>query len=324
MAKSDALQEHLRSVRPDRVVLDFDDVGRLVGGLPPSADQHRAWWANTRSHTNAVAWLDAGWVVEGVDFGGRRVTFRRSSEVSTTPPEARPSRRPQLTTARTATLATRISEVIGEFPDLLDYYDHALPFDKSGQYAHHRRTIEQRFEAGSVRAALANEGFLRSLYATLQAWGIGSRASKLIPFPEFGAELRRWTGALEEIDGLCIDAPALDVEATGRTLWLLVDGMEIVKNQARIVALSKTLHHLLPDLLPPIDRMYTQRFFGFHSPEFQYGQEKVFKKVWRHFTSIASAVDLSSYVGPGWRTSRSKVIDNAIVAYVHQERPNRE
>lgn len=31
---------------------------------------------------------------------------------------------------------------------------------------------------------------------------------------------------------------------------------------------SKTLHHLLPDLVPPIDREYTRPFFGLHNPEF--------------------------------------------------------
>ena len=94
----------------------------------------------------------------------------------------------------------------------------------------------------------------------------------------------------------------------------------IVENQARIVALSKTIHHLLPYLLPPIDRMYTQEFFGIHSPQFQYQQERAFQQIWEQYVVIARAVDPTQYVGSGWRTSRSKVIDNAVVAFVHRGR----
>jgi hypothetical protein len=70
--------------------------------------------------------------------------------------------------------------------------------------------------------------------------------------------------------------------------------------------------------------MYTQEFFGFHSPEFQYGQRQVFEEIWARYVEIASAVNPARYVGPGWRTSRSKVIDNAIVAFVHRNREQQD
>jgi len=42
----------------------------------------------------------------------------------------------------------------------------------------------------------------------------------------------------------------------------LVSGLAVVDNKARIVAGTKTLHHLLPDLVPPMDRAWTGAFFG--------------------------------------------------------------
>ena len=48
----------------DRITLGFAEIADLVGGLPASASEHQAWWSNSRSHPNTVAWLDAGWVVE--------------------------------------------------------------------------------------------------------------------------------------------------------------------------------------------------------------------------------------------------------------------
>jgi len=210
--------------------------------------------------------------------------------------------------------------LIRDFSGLLEYYDQEVPFDRSGQYATHRRTIDLRLAAGSVEAALEQDPFLQSLYATLQAWGIGSRASRLVPFARFASVLRSWSPAFTELDGLLIDDRDMDADVIRDRLWVLVEQVEVVENQARIVALSKTIHHLLPDLLPPIDRMYTQAFFGFHPAEFQYQQERVFRTIWDHFVEIATAVDPSRYVGEGWRTSRTKVIDNAVVAYVHQGR----
>lgn len=307
--------------------LSFDDIGQLVGGLPPSAHEHRAWWANTRSHPNAVAWLDAGWERTDVSFGSRRVRFRRvgppaiQAEIGAGQlPTRRARKSPTQGRRRKIDRRQRILTVISEFDDLLDYYDSQLPFDRSGQYANHRKTIDLRRKAGTVTGSLADERFLQALYATLQSWGIGSRASTLVPFSDFVTALRQWPGPLTELDQLAIDQPTLEVDATGQGLWHLIDGIHVVENQARLVALSKTLHHLLPGLLPPIDRMYTQEFFGFHSPEFQYGQQGVFTQIWTLYVEIARAVDPASYVGTGWRTSRSKVIDNAIVAFVHRNR----
>lgn len=328
MPKYDPLRDYLEQQTADEVWLTFEDVGRLVGGLPPSAYEHRAWWANTRSHPNAVAWLDAGWEVVDVSFSDQRVRFRQVGRAAHTGGE-RPRRRSTGSVGRLrrgpnrdrpAERQRRVRTLIDEFPALLDYYDDHLPFDRSGQYANHRRTIDLRRQAGSVADALADGRFLRSLYSTLESWGIGSRASRLVPFDHFAAELRRWSEPLADLDDLTIDGPELPVDATRDDLWRLIDGIHLVDNQAPIVALSKTLHHILPDLLPPIDRMYTQEFFGFHNPEFQYGQQQTFGEIWTHFVEIARAVNPAGYVGDGWRTSRSKVIDNAIVAFVHRSR----
>ncbi|MFL5796553.1 MAG: DUF6884 domain-containing protein [Actinomycetota bacterium] len=53
--------------------LRVEELDDLVGGLPASARRHRAWWANNTSHTQARAWLEAGWRVKAVDT--RRVIF---------------------------------------------------------------------------------------------------------------------------------------------------------------------------------------------------------------------------------------------------------
>jgi hypothetical protein len=174
-------------------------------------------------------------------------------------------------------------------------------------------TIERRRALGSAAAALDDHDFKWSLYQTLQAWQIGQRASRLKSFSAFEDALRARASEIGELDRLTIDQADLDVGAVGERLAQLVQGLEIVENKARVVPGSKTLHHILPELVVPIDRAYTQRFFGWPTPRFQYAPEECFVEAFEAFVRIAQATNPAQYVGAGWYTSRTKVIDNAIV-----------
>ncbi len=66
MAKYDPLRDYLNTRPPGmkQVSLTFDEIGKMVGGLPRSAWKHKAWWGNDRkTHPQAKAWLEAGWQV---------------------------------------------------------------------------------------------------------------------------------------------------------------------------------------------------------------------------------------------------------------------
>ena len=121
MAKYDPLNGHLQSLETEQVHLDFGEIEEMVGGLPNSAFEDRAWWANSLSHPNAVAWLDAGWEVTGVDFRYHRVTLRRrrAPALGTKEPigGGRRSDRP----SRGIGKAQRVEALINGFSDLLDY-----------------------------------------------------------------------------------------------------------------------------------------------------------------------------------------------------------
>ena len=210
----------------------------------------------------------------------------------------------------------RIADLISDFPHLVDSYDRITPFTRSDQLEAHRRTIYLRRRHESPTSALNDATFIQSLYSTLQSWGIGSRASILVPIDQFAQSLERWSATFDALDDLAIDDTDLDVDRAADLLWDLISGVDIVENKAKIVALSKTIHHILPDLLPPIDRAYTQDFFVLYPVEFQDQQEMAFRRIWSGFAHIASNTDPASFIGAGWRTSRTKVIDNAIVASV--------
>jgi transcriptional regulator with XRE-family HTH domain len=72
------LRDHLQASGKALLSLGFEQVERLVGGLPASADKHREWWANHDGNSQAKGWMDAGYLAEP-DISRRRVSFRRRS-----------------------------------------------------------------------------------------------------------------------------------------------------------------------------------------------------------------------------------------------------
>lgn len=80
MAKYDPISTFLRGATSP-VTLRFAELDRLVGGLPPSARNHRSWWGNTHHemHVHANSWVSVGWVVTELDLQAERVTFARGA-----------------------------------------------------------------------------------------------------------------------------------------------------------------------------------------------------------------------------------------------------
>ncbi len=74
MAKYDPLEARLRG-GGERVAMTFHEVEQLVGSLPRSAREYRAWWANDRTHVQARAWQAAGYETTEVDVEKERVVF---------------------------------------------------------------------------------------------------------------------------------------------------------------------------------------------------------------------------------------------------------
>jgi hypothetical protein len=221
--------------------------------------------------------------------------------------------------ARQDVVNTRVAKLIAGFGQYVQTYDDYPPFTPE-QLRLHRATIALREQADSVCAAVQSDRFIQSLYATLRAWRIGQRQSRLIPVGAFAGALRAALPSLEQVEPLVINGAGLPPGLTEH-LWQLVYSLDVVENEAKIVAGTKTLHHLLPDLVPPMDREYTREFFGFHNPQFgDLRQPAVFRVMYNHLAEIAQVVRPEQYVtGAGWRTSRTKILDNAVVAYCRIE-----
>ena len=81
MAKGDKyieLQKYLEKSQQNQVILTYGEIEQIVGFvLPKSAYTHSsAWWANDVTHSQAIAWLEADYLVE--DIRKENIVFQKN------------------------------------------------------------------------------------------------------------------------------------------------------------------------------------------------------------------------------------------------------
>ena len=81
MAKGDTYLEitrYLEKQNSSILVMSFDEIKKINGDyLPASAYKHLAWWSNSKSHSQAFGWLNAGYKTCNVDIALKKVTFEK-------------------------------------------------------------------------------------------------------------------------------------------------------------------------------------------------------------------------------------------------------
>ena len=71
------LYRHLSARRGEEWRVSFTEVEAVLGfPLPDSARLYPAWWSNG-GHSQARAWLAAGWRTRSIDLGGETLVFER-------------------------------------------------------------------------------------------------------------------------------------------------------------------------------------------------------------------------------------------------------
>ena len=81
------LQNYLKDRSEASVVMSYEQIEKILGRpLPPTAygDKKRQWWANTETHSQALAWLRANRKAK-LDVRTQQVTFIQSSEPRSAP-----------------------------------------------------------------------------------------------------------------------------------------------------------------------------------------------------------------------------------------------
>lgn len=213
----------------------------------------------------------------------------------------------------------RIREVCDNFESYLREFDRLHPFTGPSVYFH-IKTIE-RLNSLGLSKALEDKLFLEYLYATLASWGMhrmGPKGAKLVEFTDFTKTLQAQKSKILNLQGIHLTKlPEKELKDVMNRLWKILSTLRISSTGTQLIAGTKTLHHLLPNLMPPIDVQHTLKFVFNYNPTYL-SEEQKFKRVYPILWKIGSKNrrTILQWIGKGFHTSETKVIDNAIVGYV--------
>jgi len=207
-----------------------------------------------------------------------------------------------------------IHQLVEHFPKYVAEFDRNPPFSDD-QLRSHLATVARRQALGTASQAVGDDEFLRLLYKTLGLWRMSQRAAKLVAYEDFVQAVRTQQKAISSLEPYGLEDAKLDAPRMADALWDLIASLTISETHAKLVSSTKTLHHILPNLVVPMDRAFTGTFFGWNAYRWQTVQERSFKSAFSEFAKIALLARPSQLVGGGWRTSGTKIIDNAIVGF---------
>jgi hypothetical protein len=226
----------------------------------------------------------------------------------------------------TEQLAERIQTLTSTFAECVAVFEASQAFPGPSLYFH-LRAIERRREHLTVSSLLEDNLFLEYVYAVLPAWGMhrmGPQAAKVGDFAQITTALRETAPTLQQLWPLRITTLTGQAARDAAALaWDVIAHVKVSTSQTQIVAGSKFLHHVLPDLVPPIDRQYTFTFFT--------GQKMVpsdraafldwFPRLAYIGARCGGPIREAMARGGFMATGEAKVIDNAIMGFMQQRRP---
>lgn len=169
-----------------------------------------------------------------------------------------------------------------------------------------------------------SEKHLEYVYAILVAWGMnrpGSSGSKMRDFETF-------TESVKPLKDCILRAQTFDCCCMDEDKWEIVErifkGIQVMDSRTSLVGNSKVMHHMLPNVIPPIDRTYTLAFLHGNTNirnDLDYEWQLMKKIITVFFIPVASdknfhllAIDWMNRNNEfPWDTSELKIIDNIVI-----------
>ena len=146
----------------------------------------------------------------------------------------------------------KIRIILSNADNFHDAYYKAETFRGPSLYFH-ERALATRYDPTSLT-------HLEYVYATLASWGMhrmGRGGSKMRSFEVFSQSVQTLKGRVAE-------AQKFDFREMSEIKWAVLKeifcGIKVMASGTSLVGNSKVMHHMLPNVIPPIDREYTLRF----------------------------------------------------------------
>ena len=211
-----------------------------------------------------------------------------------------------------------------EFPnyvaDLLTIHD---DFGGPSIYFHQQALIECEKDFLSLR-------HLEMIYATLAAWGMhrmGKTKTKMLDFETFKSSIINLKDELTKLKKLRIEDYQSEPTELLQALQDLCFSIRVSISNSKIVGNSKALAHILPNLVPPVDRQYSIRFFAERLANFKgIDEEKEFylhilKRCYEFSRLLKENSGIT--VDKRFNSSIPKISDNMLMIHLKKQRTAR-
>lgn len=146
----------------------------------------------------------------------------------------------------------KVREILANSEKYHDAYYKAETFRGPSLYFHRR--------AFATRHPPVSFTHLEYVYATLASWGMhrmGRGGSKMQSFDTFSQ-------SVEPLNDRIAEAQSFDFHEMDDIKWAVLkeifQGVKVMASGTSLVGNSKVMHHMLPNVIPPIDREYTLWF----------------------------------------------------------------
>ncbi len=210
----------------------------------------------------------------------------------------------------------KVRDILANAEKYHQAYYKAETFRGPSLYFHHR-ALETRNKPTEL-------DHLEYVYATLASWGMhrmGKGGSKMQPFDVF-------RHSIELLRDRIAEAQKFQLEEMNDQKWSFIkdifQSINVMASGTSLVGNSKVMHHIFPDIVPPIDREYTLWFLRGNSniKNDLHLEWKLMKGIISDFfLPVASDKEFKDKVGKWiakeneypWDTSVLKVIDNLII-----------
>jgi hypothetical protein len=165
---------------------------------------------------------------------------------------------------------------------------------------------------------------LEYVYATLAAWGMhrmGKNGSKMQSFDIFRQ-------SVEVLQDRITEAQKIDLREMTEDKWTLLKeiflGLNVMASGTSLVGNSKVMHHMIPNIVPPIDREYTLSYLVGNKNirnDMNWEWDLMKAIIENFFVPVASNKDFAmtadAWIADNekypWDTSYLKIVDNLVI-----------
>ncbi len=184
--------------------------------------------------------------------------------------------------------------------------------------------------ASNYDSLFEDELFMEYLYATLASWGMHrmDKNTRMADFDLFKKSIGDNKGLFNKLSKERLREA--NIENLKEEILKIFNSLRVMgrEDAPKFVANAKTMHFLLPNLIPPMDKSHILYFFyGWDSknkkgkivkrcPNIKGEEEIYFWDILNKFREIADTLNLTQEdLKNEWDTSIPKIIDNAIIGF---------